>query len=59
MNKKTKLSDLQKNKEKNKEKNLKIGKKETEIDGDIKNKRINSKLYYYIIISHFNQIKIR
>ena len=45
MNKKTKLSDLQNNKEKNKEKNLKIGKKETEINGDIKNKRINSKLY--------------
>ena len=55
MNKKTKLSDLQKNKEKNKEKNLKIGNKETEINGGIKNKRINSKLYYYIIISHFNQ----
>ena len=45
MNKKTKLSDLQKNKEKNKEKNRKQGKKETEIYGDFKNKRISSKLY--------------
>ena len=55
MNKRTKLSYLQKNKEKNNN----LGMKGNKNQRNIKSKRINSKIKIYIIIPYFNRFKNR